>query len=117
METKSPQYVADRAKKLRKTQTPAEEYLWRYLRNRQLDGHKFYRQHPIGKFIVDFYCPAEKLIIELDGDIHDNRQKYDETRDNKLKASGFRVVRFRNEQVLSDISMVLNEIRRSFITN
>lgn len=112
METKSPQYVAERAKELRKTQTPAEECLWRYLRDRTLDGHKFYRQHPIGKFIVDFYCPEKQLVIELDGDIHDDRQEYDGTRDMKLKMTGFRIIRIRNERVMTEIDRVLNEIRR-----
>ncbi len=62
---------------------------------------------------MDFYCPAAMLIIELDGEIHSNRQEYDETRGNKLKASGFNVVRFKNEQVLSDLNVVLDEIRHS----
>ena len=64
--------IFKRANSLKKEMTPAEKILWGELRNSKLDGHKFRRQHPIGKFIVDFYCHEKKLVIELDGGIHNN---------------------------------------------
>jgi type I restriction enzyme R subunit len=62
--------ILQRARELRQPQTPAEEKLWYWLRDSQLEGMKFRRQHPIGRFIVDFYCAEKKLVIEVDGDTH-----------------------------------------------
>jgi very-short-patch-repair endonuclease len=98
IKTQSPDYIIKRAKELKKAQTPAEESLWSSLRNKRLDGIKFSRQHPRGKFIVDFYCPKKRLIIELDGVVHDARQVYDGTRDNILIAGGFRIYRIKNKR-------------------
>jgi very-short-patch-repair endonuclease len=101
---------------LRKNQTAAESRLWSVLRNRKLDGRKFRRQHPIGKYIVDFYCYEENLVIEVDGSSHDNVSAvlYDEERDIYLKEQGLKVVRFRNEEIYHHIDEVLNEIKYNF---
>lgn len=94
----------------RRNMTPAERALWKELRGHQLHGLGFRRQHPLGSFIVDFYCPQFKLVIELDGDVHANQAEYDAARTEHLAAYGYRVIRFRNEAVLSDLSTVLEQI-------
>ena len=73
---------------LRKPLTPAEQRLWQALRNRQLSGLKFRRQHAVGAYILDFYCPACKLVVELDGDIHDKQLEYDRTRTEHMALYG-----------------------------
>ncbi len=85
------------------------------MRNRNLEGLKFRRQHPIDKFIADFYCHEKKLVIELDGTVHDDKMnaQYDEARSYELKGSGITVIRFRNSEVENNISFVLNEIRKA----
>ncbi len=98
------------AKKLRKNLTPAEQILWQALRGRQLHGLKFRCQHPVGKFIVDFYCPQCKLVIELDGEVHDQQTEYDSARTAQLQAYGYHVLRFRNEEVFANLSSVLEQI-------
>jgi very-short-patch-repair endonuclease len=100
---------------LRQKPTKAEEILWEYLRNRKMDGLKFRRQHPVDKFIADFYCHEKKLIIELDGAVHDDTMnaKYDEARTYQLSGSGIRVVRFRNSEIENNIEGVLNTVREA----
>ena len=98
------------ARCLRQQLTPAEATLWSALRRRQLAGLKFRCQHPLGRFIVDFYCPACKLVIEMDGDIHTHQRAYDEARTEQLQSFGYRVLRFTNEEVLSDLPDVLAHI-------
>ena len=84
--------------------TPAETLIWQeLLRKRQLEGHKFLRQKPIHGYIVDFYCSALKLVIEIDGASHLGRHEYDKERSKILKAHGLHILRFNNEQVLNDI--------------
>lgn len=82
--------------------TPAEARLWTLLRNGQVKGRKFRRQHTIGPYTVDFFCEEEGMIIELDGNAHDNvgSQRYDFERDEWLKQQGFTVMRFRNSELL-----------------
>ncbi len=99
------------ARRLRQNMTPAELKLWDALKNRQLDGLKFRRQHPVGPFILDFWCPARKLVIELDGEVHEKQKDYDEARTRQLEDYGYRVMRFRNEEVLTDLPAVLDRIR------
>ncbi len=100
------------ARKLRKEQTDAERRLWWNLRNRQLDGWKFRRQFPIGDYIVDFVCIDAKLIIELDGGQHSEQGDYDEQRTRKLEKDGFVVLRFWNNDVLTNSEGVIEEILR-----
>ena len=97
------------SRSLRTNMTEAEQFLWRRLRARQIDGVQFYRQKPLLSFIVDFYCPAAKLVIELDGGQHfdaDHEVK-DRERDDMLTATGLRVLRFDNQQVLREPEAVL----------
>ncbi len=84
--------------------------MWKRLRGAQLLGYNFRRQHPVGRAILDFYCPAGRLCVELDGPIHDSRCEYDAARDAWLASHGVRVLRFRNEEVFNDIEAVLARI-------
>ena len=86
----------DLAKTLRKDQTDVEGFLWQFLRAKRLQGYKFRRQHPIGGYILDFYCPEKKLAIEVDGGQHseDNQMVYDQNRTAILEKDGIRVLRF-----------------------
>jgi very-short-patch-repair endonuclease len=98
------------ARQLRQTMTPAERRLWQALRRHQLDGLHFRRQHPVGLFVLAFYCAAHKLVIEVDGGLHDEQVEQDTYQTQHLNASGYRVLRFRNEEVLTDLSFVLARI-------
>ena len=104
--------IFKKAKELKKSMTESEQILWKRLRNNQLNGTKFRRQHPLDIFIADFYCHERKLIIELDGGIHDNieQQEYDDGRSFELEEKGFKILRFRNEEVLNNIDKVINKI-------
>ena len=99
-------------RRLRKQATPAEKRLWKMLRRRRLKGRKFRRQHSIGPYIVDFYCPAERLAVELDGASHENptRRDYDAERTAFLEEHGIRVVRFENRDVFDQPDIVLSAI-------
>jgi very-short-patch-repair endonuclease len=103
-------------KALRNEGTPSERVLWRYLKAGQLEGRKFRRQHSIGPFILDFYCPSEKLCVELDGAVHNDptASMNDQGRDAFLRANEIRVVRFDNKDLLHDIDGVLSMIRAAF---
>ena len=95
---------------MRKAPTAAEAALWRELRHRSLDGLKFRRQEIILGWIVDFYCPAAGLVIEVDGSSHRGREAYDARRDAALMKIGLRVLHLRNERVLHDRAAVLGDI-------
>jgi very-short-patch-repair endonuclease len=101
---------------LRRKSTSAEGTLWKHLKSRNLEGRKFRRQQSIGKYIVDFYCPSEKLIIELDGDPHGDpaRIHKDIQRDNYLKELGLTILRFENRFVFQEPELLLNEIKKYF---
>ena len=101
---------------LRNNLTPAEAKLWSALKNRQLHDRKFIRQHSIANYIVDFYCPAEKLIVELDGQVHFNpgASENDLIRTEQLSQLGFTIIRFENKLVFEDMDGVLCEIARHF---
>ena len=96
----------------RKQPSEAEEMLWAHLRGQRLHGFKFRRQHPIGDFIADFYCHECKLIVELDGEYHNDKGQiqYDETRTYELKELKVNVIRFTNREVLNDIHAVLKKV-------
>jgi very-short-patch-repair endonuclease len=98
------------ARRLRQNLTPAEQKLWQALQNRQLGGLRFRSQHPVSSFILDFYCPERHLAIELDGEIHDHQHDYDNERTVQLNHLGYRVLRFRNEAVITDLENVLRQI-------
>ncbi|MBL7846279.1 MAG: endonuclease domain-containing protein [Cyclobacteriaceae bacterium] len=102
------------AQKLRRNQTEAEQLLWAHLRNRQLMGKKFRRQHPKDRYITDFYCHECKLVVELDGPVHDmdDNPLYDQNRSDDLAQRGIRVIRFTNHQVFEKLDDVLRAISR-----
>ena len=94
--------LRDRSRQLRRNQTDAEKALWRLLRGHSLAGFKFRRQHPVGGYIADFACLERKLIIELDGGQHAEQTAYDQMREAKLQALGFRTIRIWNNQLLQE---------------
>jgi len=102
--------IRERSRALRQPQTPTEQALWRILSGRQAQGYKFRRQHPIGQFIVDFYCPVARLVVEIDGDSHAEQGEYDQTRTDWLESQGLHVIRFANRDVKENISGVLERI-------
>ncbi len=103
------------AHELRLNETEAEKKLWQRLRNRQVKGKKFRRQHALDNYVLDFYCHECMLAIELDGSIHDTKEnkQYDAARTSILNEYGIKVVRFRNEQVIKEIEKVLERIAES----
>ena len=102
-----------KAQFLRRNETIAEKLLWEKLRNNQLEGLKFRRQHPVNIYIADFYCHKFKLIIELDGDYHDQEEQKqkDEVRTEVLGLNDLKIIRFKNEEVEQDINQVLTTIK------
>jgi very-short-patch-repair endonuclease len=110
---KSPSYILELQKANRQNPTPAEEVLWRVLRAGNLEGVRFLRQKAFGRYIVDFYCSSAKLVIELDGEIHDtpNAQTYDAIRTETLEAQGLQILRFRNEMILEQLPEVIKKIK------
>ncbi|MEZ5343935.1 MAG: endonuclease domain-containing protein [Pyrinomonadaceae bacterium] len=109
-------YLKKYRQKLRNNLTPAEATLWRYIKDKKLDGRKFRRQHSIGKFILDFYCPSEKLAIELDGNRHfDNvTREFDIDRTAYLSKFEIRVLRFENKTIFEEMDWVIGHIRSNF---
>jgi len=105
-----PKTLLIRARELRQTQTPAEQVLWECLRDRRLCDAKFRRQHNIGRFIADFYCHSAKLVIELDGSVHNSQVEQDQERDAWMRSQGITVLRFRNQEVFDDLERVLLRI-------
>ena len=104
--------IRDRARELRRDMTPVEGRLWQHLRDKQLAGLRFRRQHPVDRFILDFYCPQHKLAVEVDGDIHASQVECDQVRTQWLEARGYRMVRFTNRQIEKELPEVLEEILR-----
>ena len=100
-----------KARALRSNLTDAEQFLWQRLRYRQIEGHKFRRQRPVGPYIVDFVCLEVKLIIEVDGGQHSDNKTYDMVRDRWLEEEGYRVLRFWNNEVLKNIEGVIEIIQ------
>jgi len=96
--------------------TPAERRLWAAIRRNAVDGFHFRRQQVIEGYVVDFYCASAKLAIELDGGVHDEQWKYDESRDKAISRSGVRVLRIPNEAML-DVEAALEHIRQALRTN
>jgi very-short-patch-repair endonuclease len=104
---------ASKARQLRKNSTEAESTLWKHLRNRQLEGHKFRRQVPLGQYVVDFVCFEHRLIIEIDGGHHQTQTAYDNERTKWLESQGFRVLRFWNNEILGQIDGVSQAILKA----
>ena len=108
--------LVQRRKELRKNGTASEVILWQALKSRKLFGRKFRRQHSIGYFILDFYCPTEKLGIELDGKLHytENGRFRDKEKTGYLNYYGIRIIRFENQLIHDDLNYVLNTIQSYF---
>ena len=104
LESQTPPMPSQIARLLRKQQTPAEKLLWRWLRGRRFSGFKFRRQHPMGNYVLDFYCCEARFNIELDGGGHNDRAQelQDKRRDAFLKAQGILVLRFSNSSLLEN---------------
>ena len=98
-------------RELRNNLTGAEMHLWKYLRRRQMLGHKFRRQHAIGPYIADFVCLEKKLVIEIDGSQHLDQERYDERRSRFLQERGYWVLRFWNNEVFLQTQAVLRAIK------
>jgi predicted helicase/very-short-patch-repair endonuclease len=107
---KLPDDLRQYAREMRSSATDAESLMWYLLRNRRLAGAKFRRQHPMGRYILDFYCAEQSLCIELDGGQHADQQARDTVRDEHLRTSGVRVLRFWNNQVLAETESVMEAI-------
>ena len=106
-------YKKGKARQLRKIQSNCEKYLWSELRRKNIFGLKFRRQHPIGRYIVDFYCFEKKLIIELDGPVHEDedRKIYDEKRQKELEYMGYKVIRFKDYDIFDNLDKIINKIK------
>ena len=111
-------YLKEYRQSLRNNATISERYLWKALRKSQLEGRKFRRQHSIENYIVDFYCPCEKLIVEIDGTVHENsvNNDYDFKRAERLNELELKVIRFTNIEVKNNIELVLEAIKQEFTT-
>ena len=102
--------LKENARELRENATFTERLLWKHLRAGQLNGYRFLRQKPIDEFIVDFYCKRLRLVIEIDGVTHNDKQSYDKRRENRLKELGFTVLRFDGYYILENITGALDLI-------
>ncbi len=106
----------ERAKQLRRDSTDAERALWRLVRGRRFSDYKLRRQVPLGLYIVDFVCLEQKLVVEIDGGQHSEAVSYDSARTEWLESQGFRVLRFWNNEALSNsdgmVEVILAELRR-----
>ena len=105
-------YQTERARSLRRAQTPPEGVLWSRLKRRQLGNLKFRRQHSVGRFVVDFYCAEARLVVELDSSYHDGRRAQDEARDRELEARGLKVLRVTVSELSKDQDAVLATVLR-----
>lgn len=102
--------IFDKATSLRNHPTKAEEILWERLKGRQICGVRFRRQHPLDIFITDFYCHAARLVVELDGEIHCKQKEYDVARTGEINNFEVQVIRFKNEEVFTQIDSVVLKI-------
>jgi very-short-patch-repair endonuclease len=100
-----------RARNLRSNMTDAERHLWSKLRRKQIDGHRFRRQVPIGPYLIDFACLASRLLVEVDGGQHEVNADRDAARTRWLEARGYRVLRFWNNDVMGNVEGVLHAIQ------
>ena len=112
---KLPEDIRTWARGMRGRMTDAETLLWMLLRNRRIAGAKFRRQHPAGRYILDYYCVEKKLAIELDGGQHVETADYDQHRDNWLRSQGIHVLRFWNNQILTETEAVMEVIYRAIV--
>ena len=108
--------LEDNRKRLRNNSTPAEAALWSLIKNKQINGRKFRRQHSIGNYILDFYCPEEKLAIELDGEDHywEEGMRRDKLKTAYIESHGIKIIRFENKLVFKDPEFILSTIKIKF---
>ena len=110
--TYASKHMIGRARDLRQASTPPEQLLWLALRNGQIGGMRFRRQHPIGPYVVDFYCHGAKLVVEVDGMSHDDKAVADTEKAKHIQSQGLRVLRVTNDDVMHDLDAVTREIAR-----
>lgn len=105
--------IFSNARKLRENPTEAEERLWLAVKDNQIEGYKFRRQHPVSKYVADFYCHSLKLVIEVDGDYHlsEEQKLLDEERTTDIEFQGLKVIRFTNEEVMLKLPEVIERIK------
>ena len=101
------------ARQLRKTQTDAEKIMWELLKNRRFLGLKFRRQHVIERFVSDFCCHTLKFVVEIDGWVHDRQKEYDKFREDILRSKGYSIIRFKNEDIVGNLSKVCRDLERA----
>jgi 5-methyltetrahydrofolate--homocysteine methyltransferase len=105
--------VAARARELRRSMTRAEHILWDQLRRDRFAGLRFRRQHPMDGYIADFFCHQMRLIVEVDGEVHERQREYDALRNDHFESQGYRVLRFTNPQVLRQTRWVVDQIEQA----
>jgi very-short-patch-repair endonuclease len=106
-------WLREAARALRRRATPSEQRLWAVLRGRRFASRRFRRQHAIGPYIVDFLCAEARLVVEIDGLIHESQQEYDAERDDFLREQGYRVLRIPIDQIRHDLPTALAQIGRA----
>ena len=109
--------IFERASQLRKDMTPAEVLLWERLKGKQICGVRFRRQHPISRYIADFYCHAARLVVELDGKIHLAKKENDKERTKEIEELGIQIIRFKNEEVEENIDNIVDRITEKVKSN
>ena len=109
----TPKYVIDLARDLRKNMTLSEKILWQKLKNKQIAGFRFRKQHPIYRYVLDFYCFEKMLAVEIDGNAHIGREEYDEFRDEVMISIGIETLRFNDNEVLNNMESVLRRIKET----
>jgi len=102
--------IMENARRLRKNMTNSEKLLWEKLKGKQICGLRFRRQHPIDIFIADFYCHEVRLVVEIDGEIHNQQEEYDDGRTAEMEKFGIKMIRFKNYEVEKDIENVVEKI-------
>jgi very-short-patch-repair endonuclease len=115
MDVHNKKYLLEYRRNLRVRETFAETIFWQHVRGGKLNGLKFKRQHSIGNYIVDFYCASEMLVIELDGSVHNSKEQKEKDllRDENLREINFKVLRFKNQEILTDIDTVKQKILKT----
>ena len=112
----SPKHVIQLARKMRADMTETEKILWSELNSKKLDGLRFRKQHPLGRYIADFCCYSVKMVIEIDGGIHSTQKEYDINRDKHLSAQGYSVLRFTDRQIKENLSEVMTAFKNFAVT-
>jgi len=103
------------ARELRRRRTETEQRVWDVVRRRQIHGLQFRQQHPIGPYVVDFVCYSARLVVEIDGAVHNQQREYDVERDDYLQQMGYTVLRFSVDRILNDMGGVLSEIETACV--